>query len=60
MPKMDGYQFIMERKKNEEWNDTPVIVLTVKKEMGTVWALIFRQMNLDSGVCLWILEILLF
>ncbi len=30
MPEMDGFAFIEEMRKNEEWNDIPVVVITAK------------------------------
>ncbi|MBD0383616.1 response regulator [Paenibacillus sedimenti] len=30
MPEMDGFQFVMELRKNEAWRDVPVIVVTAK------------------------------
>ena len=39
MPKMDGYQFMMQRNKNKELVATPVIVLTAHEEMQPIFEL---------------------
>ena len=37
MPKMDGYQFMMQRNKNKALVSTPVIVLTAHEEMQPIF-----------------------
>ena len=37
MPKMDGYQFMMQRNKNKALVNTPVIVLTAHEEMQPIF-----------------------
>ena len=37
MPKMDGYQFMMQRNKNKTLVGTPVIVLTAHEEMQPIF-----------------------
>jgi len=37
MPKMDGYQFMMQRNKNKTLVNTPVIVLTAHEEMQPIF-----------------------
>jgi len=39
MPKMDGYQFMMERNKHQFLINTPVIVLTAHEEMQPIFEL---------------------
>jgi CheY-like chemotaxis protein len=39
MPKMDGYQFLMQRNKNKELIGAPVIVLTAHEEMQPIFEL---------------------
>jgi CheY-like chemotaxis protein len=39
MPTMDGYQFMMQRNKNQELIGTPVIVLTAHEEMQPIFKL---------------------
>lgn len=42
MPQMDGYTFVQELKRNEEFKKTPVIVITAKADM--------EQLFLSEGV----------
>ena len=39
MPTVDGYQFMIERNKNQELIETPVIVLTAHEEMQPIFEL---------------------